>query len=120
MNPFHKPDEFTRRQFLSNAARTYLGVHLFPMLGASIAEAAPATAADVAKAKHVIYLFMSGGMSHVDTFDPKTKKKEVMGTTETIASAADGIMLGHYLPETAKVMDKVAVINSMTSIQGAH
>jgi hypothetical protein len=120
MNPFLKPDEFTRRQFLSNAARTYLGVHLFPMFGASIAEAAPATAADVAKAKHVIYLFMSGGMSHVDTFDPKPKKKDVMGTTTTIPTAADGIVLGHYLPATAKIMDKVAVVNSMTSIQGAH
>ncbi|PAW60546.1 MAG: hypothetical protein B9S37_08605 [Verrucomicrobiia bacterium Tous-C3TDCM] len=120
MNPFIKPDEFTRRQFLSNAARTYLGVHLFPMVGVGIAEAAPASAAQVAKAKHVIYLYMSGGMSHIDTFDTKPKKKEVMGKTEAIASSADDIMVGHYLPQTAKVMDKVAVINSMTSIQGAH
>ncbi len=115
-----KSDESTRRQFLSNAARAYLGVHLFPMLGSSIAEAAPASAAQVAKAKHVIYLFMSGGMSHVDTFDPKPKKKEVMGKTTAIASTADDIMLGNYLPETAKVMDKVCVINSMNSTQGAH
>ena len=86
-----KSDESTRRQFLSNAARAYLGVHLFPMLGSSIAEAAPASAAQVAKAKHVIYLFMSGGMSHVDTFDPKPKKKEVMGKTTAIASTADDI-----------------------------
>jgi uncharacterized protein (DUF1501 family) len=120
MDPFSKPDEFTRRQFLANAARTYLGVHLFPMFGASIAEAAPASASQVAKAKHIIYLFMSGGMSHLDTFDPKPKKKDVMGKTTTIASAADDIQLGHYLTHTSKVMDKVAVINSMTSIQGAH
>jgi uncharacterized protein (DUF1501 family) len=120
MNPFSKPDEFTRRQFLANAARAYLGVHLFPMFGASIAEAAPASAAQVAKAKHIIYLFMSGGMSHLDTFDPKPKKKDVMGKTQAIASAADDIQLGHYLTHTAKVMDKVAVINSMTSVQGAH
>ena len=95
MNPFIKPDEFTRRQFLSNAARTYLGVHLFPMVGVGIAEAAPASAAQVAKAKHVIYLYMSGGMSHIDTFDTKPKKKEVMGKTEAIASSADDIMVGH-------------------------
>lgn len=120
MNPFSQPDEFTRRQFLANAARAYLGVHLFPMFGASIAEAAPASAAQVAKAKHIIYLFMSGGMSHLDTFDPKPKKKDVMGKTQAIASAADDIQLGHYLTHTAKVMDKVAVINSMTSVQGAH
>lgn len=112
-------NELTRHSFMSNAARSFLGVHLFPMMGASLAEAAPATAAKIAKAKHVIYLYMNGGMSHVDTFDPK-KKKEIMGKTTTIASNVAGIELGHYLPQTAKVMDKVCVINSMNSTQGAH
>lgn len=117
--PFLKADEIARRTFLSNAARTLLGVHLFPMLGPSIAGAAPASNAK-AKAKHVIYLFMSGGMSHVDTFDPKPKKKDVMGKTEAIATKADGVQVGHYLKKTAEVMDKVCVINSMNSTQGAH
>jgi hypothetical protein len=36
----NKADEPTRRQFMQNAARAYLGVHLFPMLGPSIASAA--------------------------------------------------------------------------------
>jgi hypothetical protein len=116
---FRKADELTRRHFMSRAARTFLGVHLFPMLGPSIAAAMPANAVQ-GKAKHVIYLFMSGGMSHVDTFDPKPKKKDVMGKTEAIASNADGLMVGHYLKKTAGVMDKVCVINSMNSTQGAH
>lgn len=120
MNPFHQADELTRRHFMSNAARAYLGVHLFPMLGGTLASAAPAGAAKAAKAKHVIYLFMSGGMSHVDTFDPKPKKKDVMGKTEAIATNADGMMFGHYLPKTAGVADKLCVINSMNSTQGAH
>lgn len=120
MNPFNKADELTRRQFVSNAARAYLGVHLFPMLGGSLASAAPeATTPGGGKAKNVIYLFMSGGMSHVDTFDPK-KKKEVMGKTEAISTKADGIQLGHYLKNTANVADKLCVINSMNSTQGAH
>ena len=88
MNPFHQADELTRRHFMSNAARAYLGVHLFPMLGGTLASAAPAGAATAAKAKHVIYLFMSGGMSHVDTFDPKPKKKDVMGKTRGLTSRA--------------------------------
>ncbi len=112
-------DELTRRQFMTNAARTYLGVHLFPMLGTSIAQAAP-TAQDIGTAKHVIYLFMSGGMSHLDTFDPKPKKKEVMGSTETIPTKVDNIIIGQHLPKTAQVMDKVCLINSMNSTQGAH
>ena len=115
-NIFSKVDELSRRSFMANAARTLLGVQLIPLHGAAMA-----AGADKAKpkAKHVIYLFMAGGMSHVDTFDPK-KKKEVMGKTEIIASKADGIMLGHYLPKTAQVMDKACVINSMNSTQGAH
>lgn len=118
---FSKADELTRRQFVSNAARAYLGVHLFPMLGGTVASAAPeATAPGGGKAKNVIYLFMSGGMSHIDTFDPKPKKKEVMGKTEAIATKADGIQLGHYLKKTAEVTDKLCIINSMNSTQGAH
>ena len=71
MNPYLKADELTRRQFVSNAARAYLGVHLFPMLGSNLASAAPAAAAKGGTAKSVTYLNMSGGMSHLDTFDPK-------------------------------------------------
>ena len=120
MNPFPKADELTRRQFVSNAARAYLGVHLFPLLGGTLASAAPETVAKGGSAKNVIYLFMAGGMSHVDTFDPKPAKKEVMGKTEAIATKVDGVMVGHYLPKTAAVMDQVCVINSMNSTQGAH
>jgi hypothetical protein len=115
-----KADELTRRQFMSNAARTYLGVSLLPMFGSTIASAATAVpAAANAKAKHIIYLYMEGGMSHVDTFDPK-EKKDIMGKTEVINTKADGVRLGHYLPKTAEIMDKVCVINSMKSTQGAH
>ncbi|MES2658582.1 MAG: DUF1501 domain-containing protein [Verrucomicrobiota bacterium] len=120
MNPFPKADELTRRQFVSNAARAYLGVHLFPMLGGTLASAAPTETVKGGKAKNVIYLYMSGGMSHIDTFDPKPKKKEVMGETEAIPTKAADVMVGHYLKKTADVMDKVCVINSMNSTQGAH
>jgi hypothetical protein len=116
----NKADEPTRRQFMLNAARTYLGVHLFPMLGPTVASAAAEGAAKGTKAKHVIYLFMSGGMSHLDTFDPKPKKKEVMGPTQTIPTSADGVELSGYLPKTAKVADKMCIINSINSNQGAH
>jgi hypothetical protein len=120
MNPFNKADELTRRHFMANAARAYLGVHLLPMMGSTIASAAPAGAgASAAKAKHVIYLYMNGGMSHVDTYDVK-EKKDIMGKTEAIKTKADGVQIGNWLPKTAEVMDKVCVINSMRSTQGAH
>ena len=116
---FNKADEPTRRQFIQNAARAYLGVHLFPMLGPSIASAAAEGAAKGNKAKHVIYLYMAGGMSHLDTFDPKPKKKDVMGPTETIVGKG-GVEISGFLPKTAGVTDKMCVINSMNSTQGAH
>ncbi len=91
-----RSDELTRRHFMNMAARSCLGVRVMPYFGGmaallSRADGAPSNAA--AKAEHVIYLFMSGGMSHIDTFDPKPKKKEVMGPTDTIASRADGVQL---------------------------
>lgn len=119
MNPsdLNRQDELTRRHFMSNAARAYLGVHLLPLTGAGIASAAAPAAG--ARAKNVIYLWMGGGMSHLDTFDPK-EEEEVMGPMRAIPSKADDIFVGMHLPRTAEVMDKVCVINSMTSKQGAH
>lgn len=114
---FNRYDEPTRRQFISTAARWYLGVQMLPMLGPSVASAG--TVPSEATAKNIIYLYMAGGMSHLDTFDPK-KKKEVMGETEMIGTSADDIFVGHNLKHSAKVMDKVCVVNSMSSQQGAH
>ncbi|SHJ10120.1 Protein of unknown function [Rubritalea squalenifaciens DSM 18772] len=115
-------NEITRRRFITNAAKSYLGVTVLPMLGSTIASPAFAksTANGAGKADHVIFLNMAGGMSHIDTFDPKPNKKEIQGPVESIATAADGIQITQYLPETAKVMNHACVINSMTSKQGAH
>jgi hypothetical protein len=119
---FHA-DEMTRRHFMNIAARFMLGVRVMPYLGglaSLVARADGATSAPGATASSVIYLFMSGGMSHLDTFDPKPKRKDLMGRTEVIGSRADGIQVSGFLPKSAAVMDKVCVINSMTSTDGAH
>lgn len=72
------------------------------------------------QAKSVIYLFMSGGMTHLDTFDPKPEAgAETMGKTETI-NGAGGIRLGHYLQGLAKCSSELSLIRSMNSTQGAH
>uniref|UniRef100_A0A7C2K2M2 DUF1501 domain-containing protein n=1 Tax=Schlesneria paludicola TaxID=360056 RepID=A0A7C2K2M2_9PLAN len=65
----------TRREFLRSAAA---GSLLFPgivqqLLADSGDPLAPRAPHHPAKAKHVIFLFMTGGVSHVDTFDPKPK-----------------------------------------------
>jgi len=114
--------EFTRRQFMVNAARSYLGVSLAPMLGASLAGNAIAQTTNKSggKAKSVIFLNMAGGMSHIDTFDTKPAAKKYQGPTQTIGTNVDGLTISGYLPKTAKIMDKICVINSMSSTQGAH
>ena len=58
-------------------------------------------------------------MSHLDTFDPKPGA-ETQGPIESIKTNASGIAVSEYFPEMAKQMDKVAVISSMNSTQGAH
>jgi hypothetical protein len=108
-------DELGRRRFLALAAKAFLGVGLLPgVLGRlRAAETAPG-----AKARRVIYLYMDGGMSHVDTLDPKVG--EVAGPTRAVRSSADGIQLGEYLARTAKFMHLGTVVRSLTSNQGAH
>lgn len=71
-----------------------------------------------ARAEHIIYLFMAGGMSHIDTFDPKPGT-EVHGKFKTI-EASNGRKISEHLPNLAKIMDRVALINSMTSKEGSH
>lgn len=112
----HRADEFTRRRFIARTARSLLGVGLLPNFLSS-----NALALDPAKggtAKNVIYLYMNGGMSHVDTWDPK--QGDVMGPTKTIQTSADGVQLGEYLSRTAKQMHHGTVFRSLTSTQGAH
>lgn len=109
-------DELTRRQAMAVAARSLLGVGLLPSFFSRDSSAREAK--QTGTAKHVIYLYMDGGMSHVDTWDPK--EGEVAGPTTTINSSAAGIRLGEYLPRTAKQMHRGTVVRSLSSTQGAH
>ena len=120
--PFYNTDELGRRQFMINAARTYLGVSVAPMLGAGLATSSFGQTqkhAGGAKAEHVIFLNMGGGMSHLDTFDTKPRNQEIQGPVESVNTAGD-FQLSQFLPGTAKVANHLCVINSMTSKQGAH
>tara|TARA_R100000805_G_C3573089_1_gene78664 strand:- start:1 stop:339 length:339 start_codon:yes stop_codon:yes gene_type:complete len=71
------------------------------------------------KAKNVIYICLDGGMSHIDTFDPKDDK-DVMGNTTKISTNVSGIELGNRLPKLANIVDKMSIIRSTTSKTGAH
>ena len=110
-------DELSRRSFIKGIAKTCLGVGAILSTEDLLAYEVPGK---VPTARHVIFLYMSGGMTHVDTFDPKPENPDVMGETTAIATSADGIQLGHWLPNTAKQMHNASLIRSLTSNQGAH
>ncbi len=110
-------DELTRRAFMARAASAFLGVSVAPSL--IWAESVQIAHAPEGPAKQVIYIYLAGGMSHLDTFDPKPGKEE-MGPVETIKTNVDGIQLSQHLPEMAKRMDRVALIRSMKTTQGDH
>ena len=124
----HAADDLSRRAFARSLASRLLGVTVglgcTGLLRSLAAAPAPLAAARPVhtprgRAKSVIYLFLRGGMSHLDTLDPKPGKT-TQGPTEAIASRADGIRLGRYFPKLAQQMDKAVVVRSMTSKQGAH
>lgn len=117
-----KADELSRREFVLRAAKTCLGVSMLGGL-AGRAGAVPFEGASKAKqlatARNVIYLYMSGGMSHLDTFGV-VPGAETMGPTKAIKTSAPEIMISEYLPTVARYMHHGVVLNSLTSTQGAH
>ncbi len=108
-------DGATRREFVLTAAKTALGVSLLPV-STQLARAATEKSGG-GKAKHVIYLYMQGGMSHIDTFDPKTG--DTKGFADPIKTNAD-MQLGGYMEKLAKQANKIAIIRSMSSKTGVH
>ncbi|MBI1367839.1 MAG: DUF1501 domain-containing protein [Planctomycetes bacterium] len=115
-------DDVSRRHFVAGAAAAFLGVSFVPglekVMGAPAADI-PANPPGGGKAKRCIYIFLTGGLSHIDTFDPKPGTSE-QGPTKVIPTNVPGIALTEYLPGLAKQMDKIALIRSMTTKVGAH
>jgi uncharacterized protein (DUF1501 family) len=75
-----------------------------------------------AKAKSVIQVFLWGGMSHNDTWDPKPEAgREYMGEfMDVLPTNVDGIQIGQLFPQLAKQADKYALIRSMTHGVNSH
>lgn len=74
------------------------------------------------KAKSVIQLWMGGGPTHLDTFDPKPKAGEdYCGPyKKPVATNVDGIVLCEMLPMLAKCADKYALLRGMTHGNNSH
>lgn len=111
-----------RRSFMHSAAKRMLGVSVAGAMTSRsmqpIAQAAEA-AGGAGKAKSVILLYMSGAMSHLDTFDPKPGA-ESQGETQTTKTRVPGIEISDTLPKLAYLMNGLALVRSLTTETGAH
>jgi hypothetical protein len=128
-----------RREFLCDAFCGFGALAFTSMLYGKDSEAnplAPKAPHIPAKAKSVIFLFMAGGPSHLETFDPKpllnklngqkrpaefgeakyqfvTSEAKILGTKRTFRKyGKSGIEVSDLLPHTAEVVDDIAVIRS--------
>lgn len=110
----------SRREFMMRTAQATLGVTVMPALNLKAAEAVKSGAgtAGFGKAKHVIFLWMGGGMTHIDTWDPKTG--ETKGPTDPIKGKGGVDYLGGTMTKMAAVSDKISIIRSMSSKTGVH
>ena len=73
------------------------------------------------RARSCILVWLDGGPSHLETFDPKPEAPaEVRGPFGTIATAIPGVRISELLPETARRLDRVALLRASTSPLGEH
>ena len=106
----NKLNELSRRKAMQSIAAMSLGVTTqLPETFASSSQGR----------KKVIRFFMNGGMSHLDSFDPKPESPEVMGKTKTIRTNT-GEVISEFWPELAKRADRFAMIRSVTSSEADH
>jgi uncharacterized protein (DUF1501 family) len=75
--------------------------------------------ADARRAKACVWLWLNGGPSHIDTFDPKPGTS-TGGPFKAIRTRASGVQISEHLPLLAERADKFAVVRSMTTREGNH
>ena len=110
---------FSRRDFLSVGALPAAGLTL-PQLLAN-RQAAANEGATAAKPTSVVWLWLNGGPSHVETFDPKpTAPVEYRSTTGQVATNVPGVALGGSFTRLAQRMDKLAVVRSFAHQNSGH
>ena len=107
----------TRRGFLRASAgavgaASLLGMNVRDLLALTGSGATPT-------AEHVILLWMSGGMSHIDTFDPKPGRPTA-GEFKPIRTSVRGIDVSEILPRLARQMHRAALVRSVTNGEGDH
>lgn len=104
--------QFTRRRMLKLFSASLLGMPISRLL----AEPAPGRRR---RAEHVILFWNSGGMSHLDTWDPKPGRK-TQGEFAPIKTSVPGMEITELFPRLAEQMHHAALIRSIAGTNGDH
>src|SRR6478752_2121463 len=115
-------DGLTRRDLLHIGALGPLGLSLAGYAQArETAQAARPAAAGFGKARRCILLYLWGSPSQHDTFDPKPDAPpEVRGELGSIPTRLPGVRVGESFPQTARLLDRITVVRSMTHPYPIH
>src|SRR5689334_2827105 len=116
--PIRTCEGYSRRDFMNVGAASLLGLSLPEFLSWK-AQGAPAKVGNTPKAfgaaKSVIMLFLQGGPSHIDIWDPKPNAPaNIRGDFKAIKTKVPGIELTEVMPMLADQVDKVTLIRSMS------
>ncbi|NRA37357.1 MAG: DUF1501 domain-containing protein [Planctomycetes bacterium] len=114
---FLKKGELSRRHFMAQAAAAYLGVNAISGLNNQLFGKEQVSLKS--KVDSVIYIFLKGGLSQIDSFDikPDFEGGKNAGALKT---SLGGYRVSKYFPKMAKQMDKMCVINSLSTGTAAH
>lgn len=116
---YEDPSHFrkvSRREFLYVGLVGGLGLTLGDFLRLRAEEAVLQ-----AKAKSLIHIFLPGGISAHESFDPKPLAPvEVRGPFGSIPTKVDGLRFNEFLKDTAGIADKLTVVRSITHGEAAH
>lgn len=108
----------TRRQFMQVGTLGLGGIHLAGLLSA---RAQAARAGLATKNTSIVLLFLTGGPSQIETFDPKmTAPSNVRSVTGAVRSKIPGIELGGTFTNLARLTDRIALVRSFTHETSDH
>jgi len=110
----------SRRSFVRLGALSVLGLTLPDLLKLESERAMAATAPAV-KAKNVLLIYLGGGLTHHDTFDPKPQApQEIRGKYGVIPTGISGVRFSDKMPELAKCTDLFALCRSQVTGSDHH
>jgi Protein of unknown function (DUF1501) len=104
-----------RRDFLKAGSLGFLGLHLSQFLATQSTMAATTVNQPKPKAQACILIWLEGGPSHIDTWDPKPSS-----SFRPISTNVPGVQISELLPQLAKHMDKLAIMRTMRGKGNDH